>query len=166
MRAALLLLLPLVIACRPPCMEAGYRRDARVTTEYQLVTTANGDRVERRGFGPERMTMHLYDAFQCTPNMAKSSDTFWIESAPECRLMARAASHLRDTGRRASHKFIQSEAHLVEGHPCALALDDGRRVEGTVRTGTMVIRPATVQVDLALNVPDGAFHLVQNGAWN
>jgi hypothetical protein len=166
--AAALLPLPFaVLACRQACMQNGYARDAKVTSEYQLVTTSSvGARTEQRGFGPDRLRMHMYDAFECDPYRPPVSKNFWIDLGPECRLMARAESHVSDTGRSASGQFIQSEVSLFEGHGCALTLDDGRRIEGTVKSGVMVIRPNTVQVDLAMSVPGGTFHLVQTGAWN
>lgn len=168
MRYAVVALLPLaatVVSCRQACMQSGYSRAARVTSEYQLVTTTSAGRIEQRGFGPERLKMHMYDAFECNPYRAPRSKNFWVELGPQCMLMARAESHVSDTGRSASQDFIQSEASLFEGHGCALTLDGGRRVEGTVKSGVMLIRPATVQLDLALNVPGGEMHLVQKGAW-
>jgi hypothetical protein len=159
------ILLPLVVACQPPCIQPGYARDARGTSEYQLVTIMNGARSEQRGFGPERLSMHLYDPFECNPH--ETPKNFWIELGPSCRLMARAESQAVDTGRSSiGGKFIQAEASLFAGHTCTLALDGGRRIEGRVKSGLMVIGPATMMLDLALDVPGGTFHLVQNGAWN
>jgi hypothetical protein len=159
-----------LLACVKPCMQTGYVRDARVTSEYQLVTSSPSGRTERRGFGPESMRMHLFNAFACSmdttlPKTAPDSRFFYVDLGPQCRLMARADSHLRDTGRYASGAFIQSEAQLVEGEACSLTLDTGSVVDGKVKTGSMVIRPATVTLDVVLDVPGGAFHLAQTGTW-
>jgi hypothetical protein len=162
----LVALVPLVAACGSQlCMKPEYARTARVTSEYQLVTISNGARNEERGFGPEALTMHLYDPFECTPGSLKDSKHFYVELAPECRLMATPASHLRDTGRNASGKFIRAEAPLVEGRRCALSLDGGRRIEGKVKSAVMIIRPVTVSVDLVLDVSGGTFHMTQTGTW-
>lgn len=160
-----------LFACVKPCMQQGYVRDARVTSEYQLVTTSPAGRSEQRGFGPERMRMHLFNAFACSmnttlPKTAPDSRFFYVDLGPQCRVMARADSHIRDTGKYASGAFVQSEAQLVEGEPCSLTLDSGRVVDGKVKAGSMVIRPATVTLDVALDVAGGgAFHLAQTGSW-
>lgn len=147
------------------CMKPEYARTATVTSEYQLVAFASGTRREERGFGPEQLTLHLYDPFACMPGALRDSKHFYVELGPGCRLMATPVSHHSDTGRYASGKFVQSEARLVEGQACALDLDGGRRIEGKSKSGLMVIRSATVQLDLSLSVAGGTFHLTETGAW-
>jgi hypothetical protein len=135
------------------------------------VTTSAAGRSEQRGFGPDRMRMHLYNAFKCSmntslPTTSPDSRFFYVDLGPQCRIMVRADSHVRDTGRSASGAFIQSEASMVEGEACSLVLDDGKTVDGRVKTGSMIIRPSTVALDLAVDVTGGGtFHLTQTGTW-
>jgi hypothetical protein len=157
------LLLSLSAACKPE-MRYGYSRDAHVTSEYVLVRNAeSGERVEEHGIGPERLRMHLYDPFES--NWPSSSRTFYVDLGPECRLMARADAYRQDTGQWSSQEFIQAEAHFVEGKRCSLRLDSGVTIAGTVKTGVMVIRPSTTNVDVALALDDGTLRVALSGPW-
>lgn len=136
-----------------------------MTSQYELVVHSEGGRQEERGLGPERMTMHEFDAFRCTTRGTRAAHAFYVELGPECRVLVRAQSHLRDTGRSSSESFIQAEGVLAEGHECNLPLDGGRTIAGMVKSGVIVIRPASTTLDLALDVPNGTLRLTMSGSW-
>lgn len=105
-----------------------------------------------------------FDAFRCD-DVKTDLPVFWVELGPECKLPVDATSHSRDTGRYASFAFIQAEGKLVAGRPCTLTLDGSRTIGGTVESGIMIIRPSTMNVDVALTVPDGTLRLTASGSW-
>ena len=162
---AFALLVTLAAGCAPRCRQPDFSRGATVTSEYLLVTGSAEGRREERGIGPNAVTMSGFDAFRCSEYRA-DLPVFWVELGPDCKLPVTATSHRRDTGRWSSFAFIQAEGKLVAGRECTLSLDGGRTIGGTVDAGVMVIRPSTMNVDVALKVPDGTLRLTASGSWD
>lgn len=155
----------LVVGCAPRCRQPDFARGAHVSSEYLLVTASADGRHEERGLGPTALTMSGFDAFRCA-DYRHDLPIFWVELGPGCKLPVNATSHRRDTGRFSSYEFIQAEGRVIEGRACTITVEGGRAIGGTVESGVMVIRPSTMNVDVALNVPKGTLRLTATGAWN
>lgn len=140
--------------CDPDCMEDGYARGADGSLDYTLAAEqlqpATGN-VTSHGAMPATLTMFRFEAFDDN-RCSLDDDRFAIEIAPLCVLRARALGRDYDSGKYSSKNFTSAAGDIDREQVCTIALSDGRRVEGTVDSGSLTIFPSTARLALALRV--------------
>jgi hypothetical protein len=142
--------------CSDPCMENGFTRFATGSLDYTL-SLEGGATTEPHGAMPAALTLRRFSTFE-SGSCDLDDNTFTIDVANTCRLDVIATSRDIDSGKNASHNFVQAESEIIPNQICAIRLADGRWANGRVQSGSLVIMPRTGRLSLALDVHeyDGA----------
>lgn len=156
--------------CNDPCMVDGYTRYATGSVDYTL--SAQGDGADLHGAMPGSFTMHRFATFE-DGACSLDDNTFAIEIAPTCKVRATVDAREYDTGKNASHNFLQAEASVAPNQLCALRLEDGSWVNGRIASGSLAVMPRTARLSLALDVHEhdgvgtrGYLRMTMDGSWH